>query len=257
MLRVLARLAPARRLLSGAAVVDLKAAVSSAVWLGYEGMWSVAPIEAGEPHVHRFTSLREGPLPLPATPELEQLAAIDLLHHEDRSLRAGWTVLTGRATMGGERVRVCTPLVSWPVRLTARAEGGFELVVAGDLQTTALVTDRTVADVLAERAEFCRGGLSEDTAMTSLSRFSQWVRDTCVAADLPEPLIEPPAVNPVQRTSSVLTAVAGIALYTVRPPDTVSVREVLWSWSARPGIGQTALAELYRAVEAPALPATC
>ncbi|WP_156213636.1 hypothetical protein [Lentzea aerocolonigenes] len=49
--------------------------------------------------------------------KVQHLAAYDALHQEDRLLRLGWAYLTGPADIGGQRRRVCLPLITRPVRL--------------------------------------------------------------------------------------------------------------------------------------------
>src|SRR5688500_20349553 len=55
--------------------------------------------------------------PWQARDQAAHLAAFDALHQEDRLLRLGWAFLAGPAEIGGQRRRVCLPLVSRPVRL--------------------------------------------------------------------------------------------------------------------------------------------
>ncbi|MFD5830949.1 hypothetical protein, partial [Lentzea sp. NPDC060358] len=56
--------------------------------------------------------------------EVARLAAFDALHQDDRLLRLGWAFLAGPAQVGGQRRRVCLPLVSRPVRLRKGAGAG-------------------------------------------------------------------------------------------------------------------------------------
>lgn len=238
-LRVLARLAPAGRAVRAEAAADLRAGGSSALWLGYDQVWWAGAESAGLP----------GSMTLRASPELSRLAAIDELHREDRLLRAGWTVLSGPATVGGDRVQLCTPLVSWPVRLEAAPTSGFRMKPAGDLETTPLVADRARADELAESARFGNGRRPSP-------QFREWVHEVCSAAGLPEPAIPPPSRDPLRGRPAELAAVAGLVLYTIRPTDGTSVRETLWSWADRVGTDGTALAALYGGAEESAVAAS-
>jgi hypothetical protein len=135
---------------------------------------------------------------------------------------------------------LCTPLVSWPVRLVPAPNGGFGIAPAGDLETTPLVTDRVLADVLAEGARFGNGRLATP-------QFREWVAGVCSAAGLPPPKPMSPANQPLKRRSTELTATPGLVLYAVRSTDATSVRETLWNWADRTGLDNTALASLFGA----------
>ncbi|HEY0638927.1 MAG TPA: hypothetical protein VGD67_14855, partial [Pseudonocardiaceae bacterium] len=249
-LRVLARLTPTGR--TGEDVVDLRATASGAVWLGHDSLWSAASARRGqEPAAspgQDFTAL-PGPLRLRNTRAVARLAAIDELYRDDRRLRAGWTVLTGQAGSGPDATRVCTPLVSWPVRLRTVPGGGVELEVAGDLETTRLVADRERADALAEGVRFGGGELADDSEMTTLPVLSAWIREVAAAAGHPEVTVEPPGVNPLTRRTPGLAAVAGLVLYVGRVPNPVSAQETLRAWSRREDLDRTALAALYTTPE--------
>lgn len=237
-LRVLARLAPTGRAIDLADVVDLRSSAAGAAWLGYDPAWSADPSAA----VGQFTAL-PGPLRLRHSPALNRLAAIDELYRDDRRLRAGWTVLSGP---GGGRP-LCTPLVSWPVRLRQGSRNMFELEMAGDLETTPLVADRTLADVLAENVRFGGGTLDGDSDLRALPLLTGWVREVVAAAGFDDVLVEPPRQDPTKRVAQTLTAVTGLVVYAGRVANPVSVQETLWSWSARSGVENTALAALYTA----------
>jgi len=74
---------------------------------------------------------------------IDRLAALDLLHREERVLRRGWGWLLGTVEVNGAPRKVRLPLLAEPVRI----ERGLRnrLVPAGDLELTPLVTDRTLA----------------------------------------------------------------------------------------------------------------
>jgi len=237
-LRVLARLTPTGRAVDLADVPDLRTAAAGAVWLGYDPAWSADP----EQSAGQFTAL-PGPLRLRHSPGLNRLAAIDELYRDDRRLRAGWTVLTGP----GAGRPMCTPLVSWPVRLRQGSRNMFELEVAGDLETTPLVTDRVLADVLAENVRFGGGALYERSDMESLPVLTDWVREVVAAAGHDEVIVEPPRLDPTERAAERLTAVTGLVVYVGRVVNPVSVQETLWSWSGRSGVDGSAMADLYGA----------
>jgi hypothetical protein len=235
-LRVLARLAPSGRSIDVSDAPDLRASGAGATWLGYDQTWSADPRRA----VSLFSEL-PGPVQLRHSKALNRLAAIDELYRDDRRLRAGWTVLTGPA---GD-TRLCTPLVSWPVRLRSGPRNTFDLEVAGDLETTPLVTDRDLADALAEEVHFGGGALREDSRMSSMPLLTEWVRKVSAAAGFPQVTVQPPGVDPLTGRAGEPTAVVGLVLYVGRVVNPVSVQETLWSWSGRPGIADTALAALY------------
>ena len=93
-----------------------------------------------EPSWRAITLVQEGPKWTPiqwtalkqARAEVEHLAAYDALHQEDRVLRLGWAFLVGPAQIGGQRRRVCLPLVSRPVRLHHGIGLTYIYHVAGD-----------------------------------------------------------------------------------------------------------------------------
>ena len=230
-LRVLARLTPAGNTSAESAVLDVRAAGRDAVWIGYLPQWGDA---------------LPGPLRLGKRSELARLAAIDQLYHEDRVLRAGWTVVTGTAPLDGRVVRVCTPLASWPIRLVRQKWGEFTLTVAGDLEITPLVTDRVLADQLAEGIRFgsgllCEPGIDLDFTMPSLG---SWVRRVCSAAGLGAPPVHGALTNPLRYFPNA-AATVGLVIYANRQPESHGVRDALSAWAARSDLDGTALAALY------------
>ncbi|MFV2105180.1 hypothetical protein [Micromonospora sp. LOL_015] len=74
----------------------------------------------------------------------DRLAAVDLLHRDERILRRGLGLVVGTVERDGVRRRVRLPLLSEPVRLE-HALRGYRVVSAGELELTSLVTDRAVA----------------------------------------------------------------------------------------------------------------
>lgn len=230
-LRVLARLAPTGRTASASAVVDLRETGSSALWLGYDDVLWATTDSAALPAA----------VVVPESAELRRLAAIGELHRDERLLRAGWTVLAGPAVVGVERVQLCTPLLSWPVRIEpGRGPRSMRLLPAGDPETTPLVADRGLADLLAEAARFGNGAPSSP-------QFAAWVREVCDAAELPAPSLRPPSHRPLRGQPVDLIAVAGLVVFTARPTDPTSVEETLLAWAGRDGLDGTALAALYGA----------
>jgi hypothetical protein len=71
----------------------------------------------------------------------ERLAAVDVLHRDERLLRRGWGFLLGSTEVDGARRRVRLPLLTEPIRL--KRSGA--VVPAGDLELTSLVEDRDLA----------------------------------------------------------------------------------------------------------------
>lgn len=216
-LRALARLAPGAR---GTAdkLIDLRVETSQA----YSPALSDLLVDrSGQPL---------GELPRPLTlrqhSRLDRLAAADLLHREERLLRVGWTVLSG----AGER-DLCTPLVYWPVRLQETV-GDYQLLVAGDLQITRLVSDRTLADQLAERV--------------ATDRPREWIDEVTEAAGLGQiPVGELPSGPIGRRVRGPLTARTGLVVYLADRPEPVNVRDSLRRWAGRGELAQTALAAVY------------
>src|SRR5690349_3179074 len=84
----------------------------------------------------------------PANREVNQLAALEALHREERILRRGrgW-IVGGSADDGSSRRKVRVPLLSQPVRLE-RTFRGYRVTAAGDIEVSPLIEDRTLAALL-------------------------------------------------------------------------------------------------------------
>ncbi|MFD0205088.1 MULTISPECIES: hypothetical protein [Saccharothrix] len=118
------------------------------VWLGAdESAWRALTLDQDPP--------TEPPTPWTARPDqratVDRLASFDALHQEDRLLRLGWAFLCGPATVGGQRRRVCLPLVSRPVRLRPAGRRGYVFQVAGDVGVFPLQADWSQAAELETR----------------------------------------------------------------------------------------------------------
>jgi len=59
----------------------------------------------------------------PRSRAVDRLAALDVLHREERILRRGWGVVFGSAEVDGVRKRIRLPLLTQPVRLDGRSAG--------------------------------------------------------------------------------------------------------------------------------------
>lgn len=178
----------------------------------------------------------------------KRLAAMDVLHRDERLLRRGWVFLLGIAQADGRKRKVRLPLLSEPVRMR-RVRGGYRIVSAGDLELTPLVSDREIAATLESAAGAGTASWARDPAT------ADWVREAAQAIGLPVTevrLATPDRVRgpaktlwPPEPPSDRLLGVAGAALYAVRDGHRGGIRETLLNWSSRPGLAQTALAAIY------------
>jgi hypothetical protein len=75
---------------------------------------------------------------------VDRLAAMDVLHHDERLLRRGWAFVLGTTDVEGTRRTVRLPLLSEPVRMR-RVRARYRIEPAGDLELTSLVADRELA----------------------------------------------------------------------------------------------------------------
>ncbi|WP_422774051.1 DEAD/DEAH box helicase [Plantactinospora sp. WMMC1484] len=171
--------------------------------------------------------------------EVERLAAADLLHRDERTLRRGWGLVGGVVETDGGNRKVRVPLLSEPVRLE-RTLRGYRVVPAGDLEVTPLVEDRD----LAARLEAAPGlGGPDWLASTGAEA---WLRTVATATGLPVREIDRtrrtgrasfPARTPVLYVSAVLFGVRDVA--------GLALGDRLRAWAARPEVDSTALAVLY------------
>jgi hypothetical protein len=92
----------------------------------------------------------------------ERLAAVEQLRAGQRSLRAGWLFVAGRADGGeGRSRRVFQPLVTVPVRVVRiPGLGHTRLAAAGDVEISELITDQGRRRDLEIHLEFGGGALT-------------------------------------------------------------------------------------------------
>src|SRR5262249_39881976 len=132
-----------------------------------------------------------------------RLAALDTLHAHERLIREGWVFVVGTKEIDGERRKVCTPLLSQPVRVH---ESLFGLTAApsGDREITPLVAHPGRAATLEAEAEFGGGALTDDSderLLLRLPRLREWIREATNAADLHVDEVLPPGVDPLRYRS--------------------------------------------------------
>lgn len=175
----------------------------------------------------------------------DRLAAVDLLHRDERILRRGWGMVVGTVERDGARRRVRLPLLSEPVRLE-RGPLGYRLVAAGELELTSLVTDRAVAASLESAPGLGGPGWLAATGTRA------WLRTAAEAAGLPltEVRAAPTDRRPRLPTSG-LVGFAAAVLFTVRDVYGVALADGLRAWAGR-DLTDTALDALYRPVRATA-----
>ncbi|MFY1672235.1 AAA domain-containing protein [Plantactinospora sp. WMMB334] len=171
--------------------------------------------------------------------EVDRLAAADLLHRDERTLRRGWGLVGGVVETEGGTRKVRVPLLHEPVRLE-RTLRGYRVVPAGDLEVTPLVEERD----LAARLEAAPGlGAPDWLASTGAEA---WLRTVATAAGLPVREVDRtrrtgrasfPARAPVLYVSAVLFGVRDVA--------GVALGDRLRAWAAHPEVDSTALAVLY------------
>jgi hypothetical protein len=201
------------------------------VWLGTdETAWSALTEPPVQP---RWT-----PMPWTARADqqttVERLASFDALHQEDRLLRLGWAFLCGPATVGGQRRRVCLPLVSRPVRLHHSGGRRYLFHVAGDVAMFPLLTDWSKAAELETR----------------LARGEEWIRATLAAGGFGDVPVLGPEHDPRGLISgNDLVVVAGAGLHAGEPVVSTERGAALYSWARTRGIEQTALAGLYSSAD--------
>ncbi len=162
--------------------------------------------------------------------QLRRLAAFDVLHQEDRLLRISWAFLVGPAEIGGQRRRVCLPLVSRPVRLHHGLGSTYAFHVAGDVGVFPLIEDWGKA---AERE-------------AALAPTEQWIAETLRLAgfaDVPMERADPKTLI----SSGELVVAVGAGLHAGEPVVTTEQGAALYAWAAKKGIEETAFAALYGA----------
>jgi hypothetical protein len=176
------------------------------------------------------------------------LAAIDVLHRDERLLRRGWGFLLGTIEIGGDRRKVRLPLLTEPIRL--RDSGRMEIVSAGDLELTPLVEDRELAasleaEAIAAVAGWKTGGSSWPTDRSP----DGWISRVAEAIGLPVTRVEREVSHHGWRKQREpeegLIGIACAALYVARDVYSGSQRDSLLNWAGTAGLEQTALAAVY------------
>lgn len=174
------------------------------------------------------------PLRAPRNAAVDRLAGLDALHREERILYRGVGFLAGRVEIDGALRKVRVPLVSGPVHLNG-SWTGYQIVPAGDVTVTPLVTDRELAAGLeaAPAADSPRwiGAVGSRAWLTSIAE----------ATGLPfDGVIEGGQRVPSDR----LVLIEGTALFVVRDVYGPGLGDSLRSWAGR-DLDGTALAAVY------------
>ncbi|TCB98618.1 hypothetical protein E0H26_09070 [Micromonospora zingiberis] len=172
----------------------------------------------------------------PRGARLDRLAALDALHRDERILRRGLAFVVGSADLDGGRRRVRLPLLAQPVRLE-RGRRGYRVVPAGDLELTALISDRDLAAQLEAAPGLAGPGWLTAPGTTA------WLIAAAEAAGLKVDRVV--ARPPGSVDDAVLTGVAAAALYVTRDVYAGRLRDTLLNWAGRPGLTDTALSGLY------------
>ncbi|MET7398723.1 AAA domain-containing protein [Dactylosporangium sp. NPDC005572] len=170
----------------------------------------------------------------------DRLAALDVLHRDERILRRGWAWLLGVADVDGAVKKLRVPLVAEPVRLE-RSGRGYKIVPAGDLELTPLLTDRERARTL-EAAP----GLGTAAWLGSIGT-TAWVATAAEAAGFKPDRLADHSVPLATLPTDELVGQAVAALYVARDVSSAGLRDTLRAWSARAGLERTALAAVYGA----------
>ncbi|WP_143466714.1 AAA domain-containing protein [Lentzea kentuckyensis] len=230
-LRTLARLSAAEQ--PQKVQLDLTKA-AGLLWLGdHEPSWRAITLTQDESQDDRG-QWRPVPWTAPrqARHQAEHLAAFDALHQEDRLLRLGWAFLAGPALIGGQRRRVCLPLISRPVRLHSGVGSNYAFHIAGDAGVFPLIED------WAQTAE----------REAALAPTEEWITETLRLAGFADvPILRD---DPRLLISGDQLAVAmGAGLHAGEPVVTTEHGAALVEWATATGIEDTAFAALYGASE--------
>ncbi|MEJ2852662.1 MULTISPECIES: AAA domain-containing protein [unclassified Saccharothrix] len=198
------------------------------VWLGDEpAAWTALVLDA-----------EAEPVPWSARQDqryaVERLAAYDALHREDRLLRLGWAFLCGPAEVGGQRRRVCLPLVSRPVRLHHVGGRRYAVQPAGDVAVYPLADAAKAAEL-----------------ETGLDRTGEWIAAVLAASGFADvPVLDTARDLRPLVGGEGLVVVAGAGLHAGEPVVSTERGAALYTWAGTTGIEDTALARLYAPVEA-------
>uniref|UniRef100_UPI0039BF3F3C AAA domain-containing protein n=1 Tax=Lentzea alba TaxID=2714351 RepID=UPI0039BF3F3C len=169
-------------------------------------------------------------VPKQAREQVERLAAFDALHQEDRLLRVGWAFLVGPAQIGGQRRRVCLPLVSRPVRLHHSSGLNYAYHVAGDTGVFPLI------DGWAKTAE----------REAALAPTAEWITETLRLAGFENvPIVRKDPTTLI--SGSELVVAMGAGLHAGEPVVTTEQGAALYGWAPKKNVERTAFAALYGA----------
>ncbi|NKE59491.1 AAA family ATPase [Lentzea sp. PSKA42] len=227
-LRTLARLSAAEQ--PQKVQLDLTKA-AGLLWLGdHKPSWqAITATQAGlEWTPITWTAPKQG------RDQVRHLAAFDALHQEDRLLRLGWAFLVGPAQIGGQRRRVCLPLVSRPVRLHHSMGLTYAFHVAGDAGVFPLIDDWTKS---AERE-------------AELAPTEVWITETLRLAGFENvPIVHDDPQSLV--SGQELVVAMGAGLHAGEPVVTTEHGTALVDWAMKKGVEDTAFAALYGAGTTP------
>ncbi|MEV6344844.1 ATP-binding protein [Actinoplanes sp. NPDC051851] len=170
----------------------------------------------------------------PRTRATDRLAALDVLHREERILHRGWGFLAGSVEIDGKNRKIRVPLLTQPVHLE-RSLPGYRLIPAGDVEVTPLVEDRDLAAAMEAAPGLAAPGWLSATGSRA------WLRSVAEATGLRfDAITEPPRRMPTDR----LILITGSALFVVRDVFGGGLGNSLRNWSARDLTG-TAFAAIY------------
>jgi hypothetical protein len=167
-----------------------------------------------------------------------ELAKYDELHRDERLLRQGWGIVTGRIEVDGKQRRIRVPLVNRPVRLAAAGRSEIqEVIPAGDIEVHEVLAGTDFAAQLEavfdpERSE----AVLEDLA---------WLQEAAEAAGFPDA-----AVGEPQGDRGQLVVVVQAVVYIAADQAPTPLASGLRVWADRPGLEGTALAAMYDPVDA-------
>ncbi|MEU0877098.1 AAA domain-containing protein [Lentzea sp. NPDC005914] len=221
-LRTLARLSAAEQ--PQKVQLDLSKA-AGLLWFGdHEPSWRAITATQNEQEWTPITWT----VPKQARDQVQHLAAFDALHQEDRLLRLGWAFLVGPTEIGGQRRRVCLPLISRPVRLHHGMGSTYAFHVAGDVAVFALIDDWAKT---AERE-------------AALGPTEKWITETLKVAGFENVPIVRDDPNTLIHGRELVVAM-GAGLHAGEPVVTTEQGSALYQWATATGVEDTALAALY------------
>ena len=248
-LRTLAQVAPDHR--EAKTAYDVGGSGASAMaWLGP----LPSDVDSGEP----FVSLSAGTpgsavgarlttsASVHPTPALDQLQRFAALTPGLPVLRIGWLWISGTIEIDGHERRLRLPLLSRSVAVTHRfGQRRITPLDAWDLWP--LVDDHDKAADLERAAAFAFGldGRTTDAELLRMYRLPGWIGEVINASHLPRVQALTTTAPEELRRSAGLTASAGYAVYAEQTVESTHPQETLRGWAGDPGVGGTALAELY------------